>query len=86
MRSSVCKDAILICFGRRPSWLEADAKAVLRLMMTDTAPQIEAVSRATTTHTHTHFHLGEIERHNCRNLLLLQREEEEEDEGIWIWI
>ena len=82
MRSSVCKDAILICFGRRPSWLEADAKAVLRLMMTDTAPQIEAVSEATSIPQTTDFHLGEIEPPPPACFL----QEEDEEEGIWIWI
>ena len=60
--TSVCKEdfAILICFGGEGGLFlvieEPDAKAVLRLMMTDTAPQIEAVSEATIT-TDTDFHL-----------------------------
>ena len=86
MRSSVCKiDAILICFA----WWKgaflvtvADAKAVLRLMMTDTAPQIEAVSEATSIPQTTDFHLGEIEPPPPACFL----QEEDEEEGIWIWI
>ena len=50
-------------------------------MMTDTAPQIEAVSEATSIPQTTDFHLGEIEPPPPACFL----QEEDEEEGIWIW-